>query len=80
MAPAPTPEMRSDGSEQDPLPTKSADMFGGLQLNSEGLPVRQGLYDPQYERDACGVGFVVSIDGKASRKVRSYTFVCEHDM
>lgn len=21
------------------------------------LPVKQGLYDPQYEKDACGVGF-----------------------
>lgn len=21
------------------------------------LPVKQGLYDPAYERDACGVGF-----------------------
>lgn len=21
------------------------------------LPLKQGLYDPQFERDACGVGF-----------------------
>ncbi len=28
-----------------------------------------GLYDPAHEHDACGVGLVVSIDGKASRKV-----------
>ena len=21
------------------------------------LPVKQGLYDPEYEKDACGVGF-----------------------
>ena len=24
---------------------------------AEALPVRQGLYDPQLEKDACGVGF-----------------------
>ena len=24
---------------------------------AEALPVRQGLYDPELEKDACGVGF-----------------------
>ena len=28
-----------------------------------------GLYSPEMERDACGVGFVANIDGKASNKV-----------
>jgi hypothetical protein len=31
----------------------------------------RGLYDPRFERDACGVGFVVNIDGKSSHKVSS---------
>lgn len=30
---------------------------------------RVGLYDPQYEKDSCGVGYVVSIDGISSHKV-----------
>ncbi len=30
---------------------------------------RQGLYDPQYEHDACGVGFVVNIKGKKSHEI-----------
>lgn len=34
-----------------------------------GLPHPQGLYDPTLERDACGVGFVVNIDGSKSHKV-----------
>ena len=34
-----------------------------------GLPRKQALYDPQFERDACGVGFVVNIDGIRSQKV-----------
>lgn len=34
------------------------------------LPKAQGLYDPQNEHDACGVGFIVAIDGKSSNKVR----------
>jgi len=34
-----------------------------------GLPRKQALYDPQFESDACGVGFVVNIDGIRSQKV-----------
>lgn len=33
------------------------------------LPRKQGLYDPAYEKDSCGVGFIVNIEGKASNKV-----------
>lgn len=32
-------------------------------------PKKQGLYDPQNEHDACGVGFIVAIDGKRNHKV-----------
>jgi glutamate synthase (NADPH/NADH) len=28
---------------------------------AEALPARQGLYDPQLEKDACGVGFAASV-------------------
>ncbi len=30
---------------------------------------RQGLYDPRFEHDACGVGFVVNIRGEKSRDI-----------
>ncbi|HEY2379873.1 MAG TPA: glutamate synthase large subunit [Terriglobia bacterium] len=33
------------------------------------LPPKQGLYDPQYEHDACGVGFVVDIAGRKSNDI-----------
>ncbi len=42
---------------------------------SHGFPdqrarlAREGLYDPAFEHDACGVGLVASIDGRASRRV-----------
>ena len=32
-------------------------------------PPAQGLYDPTRETAACGVGFIVNIDGVASAKV-----------
>jgi len=31
-----------------------------------GPPPKQGLYDPQFEKDACGVGFVVNMKGRKS--------------
>ncbi|CAK3977868.1 glutamate synthase [NADPH] [Lecanosticta acicola] len=33
------------------------------------LPLKQGLYDPELEKDACGVGFAAHIKGKASHKI-----------
>src|SRR6266853_1536343 len=34
-----------------------------------GLPAKQGLYDPQFEHEACGVGFVVNIKGRKSHAI-----------
>ena len=34
-----------------------------------GFPEKQGLYDPSFERDACGVGFVAHIKGVASHQI-----------
>jgi glutamate synthase (ferredoxin) len=35
----------------------------------QGLPPRQGLYDPQFEHDSCGVGFVADIKGRKSHRI-----------
>lgn len=35
------------------------------------LPIKQGLYDPQFEKDACGMGFVAHIKGKPSHDIVS---------
>nr|XP_050862709.1 uncharacterized protein LOC127069596 isoform X1 [Vespula vulgaris] len=37
--------------------------------NYWSLPPKQGLYDPTLEKEACGVGFIVAIDGKRSHKI-----------
>ena len=34
-----------------------------------GLPSAQGLYDPSYEHDSCGVGFVVHVKGQRSHGI-----------
>jgi len=33
------------------------------------LPEKQGLYDPGYEKDACGVGFIVNVKGEKSHEL-----------
>ncbi len=38
----------------------------GVQM---GPPEKQGLYDPQFEHEACGVGFVVNIKGRKSHGI-----------
>ncbi len=32
-------------------------------------PAKQGLYDPAFEHDACGIGFVVNIEGIRSHRI-----------
>ncbi len=39
-----------------------------IQKNN-GLPPKQGLYDPAFEHDACGVGFVVNMRGEKSHQI-----------
>src|SRR6201995_2629109 len=34
-----------------------------------GLRPKQGLYDPQFEHEACGVGFVVNVKGRKSHEI-----------
>ena len=38
-------------------------------MKPTGLPPKQGLYDPDFEHDACGAGFVVNIKGKKSHEI-----------
>jgi glutamate synthase (ferredoxin) len=34
-----------------------------------GIPRAQGLYDPRYEHDSCGVGFIVDLAGRKSHGI-----------
>src|SRR4051794_30238606 len=36
---------------------------------TNGLPRKQGLYDPWFEHEACGVGFVVNVKGRKSHEI-----------
>ena len=39
------------------------------------LPAKQGLYDPWFEHDACGVGVVANINGKKSNKILKLSLI-----
>ena len=38
-------------------------------MTQPGIPPKQGLYDPRYEHDACGIGFVVNVKGAKSHEI-----------
>src|SRR5580765_7354563 len=38
-------------------------------IRTTGLPPAQGLYDPRFEHDACGIGFVANIKGQKSHDI-----------
>jgi glutamate synthase (NADPH/NADH) large chain len=38
-------------------------------MTGTGFPRRQGLYDPAYEHDACGIGFIANMNGKTSHEI-----------
>ena len=40
-----------------------------MRVDWSGLPAARGLYDPAFEHDACGVGFVAHIKGEQSHSI-----------
>ncbi|EMR68693.1 putative glutamate synthase protein [Eutypa lata UCREL1] len=58
-------ESEADAYHPYEYQTENNDSWAGA------LPVKQGLYDPSLEKDACGVGFACHIKGKASHKIVS---------
>ena len=49
-------------------------------FSTQGLPPKQGLYDPKFERDACGVGFVVNIKGQKSHEIVRQALTVLHNL
>ncbi|MDG1120589.1 MAG: glutamate synthase subunit alpha, partial [SAR86 cluster bacterium] len=48
-----------------------------ISLNNKyrfGFPEKSGLYDPQFEKDSCGVGLVANIKGIPSREIMDDAF------
>ncbi|MDJ0678906.1 MAG: hypothetical protein QNJ18_03470, partial [Xenococcaceae cyanobacterium MO_167.B52] len=47
-------------------------------MNHHQHPAQQGLYDPRFEHDACGVGFIVHMNGQKSHQLveQALTILC----
>ncbi|HXJ40650.1 MAG TPA: glutamate synthase central domain-containing protein, partial [Bryobacteraceae bacterium] len=55
----------NQASEQDSTGVQT----NGIPMAGNGLPKRQGLYDPANEHDACGIGFIANIKGHKSHDI-----------
>src|SRR2546421_1605980 len=53
---------------QNPLGDEDVEMKDSS-VKTNGLPAKQGLYDPWFEHEACGVGFVVDVKGRKSHQI-----------
>ena len=51
-----------------------------MRVLMNGLPPAQGLYDPSYEHDACGVGFICHIKGQPSHEIVSNALLMLENM
>jgi glutamate synthase (NADPH/NADH) len=53
--------------------TQAVTFMATMENNSwaSAIPHKQGLYDPEFEKDACGVGFIVHVKGVRSHKILS---------
>ena len=45
-----------------------------------GLPEKHGLYDPEFEHDSCGVGFVANIKGRRSHQIVEDAYIILQNM
>ena len=43
--------------------------FNGSSFDGADAEETQGLFDPRHERDACGVGFITDLKGRASHEI-----------
>ncbi|GAE27830.1 glutamate synthase [Halalkalibacter wakoensis JCM 9140] len=47
-------------------------------MEEKGYPLSQGLYDPDFEHEACGIGMVANINGKKTHEIveNAITILC----
>jgi glutamate synthase (NADPH/NADH) large chain len=51
-----------------------------LNLPFSAVPAAQGLYDPQFEHDACGVAFVADLHGRQSHRIVEQALTALHNL
>jgi glutamate synthase (NADPH) large chain len=53
----------------DPAQVQTDQQYFANAIRNGRLPAKRGLYDPQNEKENCGVGFVAHIKGERSRQI-----------
>ena len=56
-------------TRRDITPSRPEGKATPVNLQTGQLPPAEGLYDPEFEHDACGVGFVANIKGVKSHDI-----------
>src|ERR687889_785285 len=51
-----------------------------LNLPFSAVPAAQGLYDPQFEHDACGVAFIADMHGRPSHRIVEQALTALHNL
>jgi glutamate synthase (NADPH/NADH) large chain len=51
-----------------------------VSLPFSAVPVAQGLYDPQFESDSCGVAFVADLRGRPSHRIIEQALTALHNL
>jgi glutamate synthase (NADPH) large chain len=61
--------MNSSSASHEPYRQQSVEPVSESPVTPNGLPAAQGLYHPNQEHDACGIGFIASIKGHKSHEI-----------
>ena len=51
-----------------------------MSLPFSAVPAAQGLYDPSFEHDACGVAFVADLHGRAEHRIVAHALTALHNL
>src|SRR6202012_2733236 len=60
--------------------TASSDFENHTRRLDDTMPARQGLYDPRFEHDACGVAFVADLHGRATHTIVAHGLTGLHNL
>lgn len=61
--------LRGPRHDHPRLPAPAPRAGGGEAMLPNGIDISQSLYNPQFEHDACGIGFVAQKSGAASHEI-----------
>src|SRR4051812_35263739 len=75
------PEVRrSHASRLRGSPNIVADQGVCVKVPFSAVPQAQGLYDPAFEHDACGVAFVADLHGRVSHRIVEQALTALHNL